>query len=124
MIRVNMEALFQEIENSVAAALRIRTEFIRTELELGFTFLDIAKSKGPPGSQASLRHAVAALHAVDLFLRTQPGLNDVDRVAIYLRRNELRQRLQGLFAESRAGAGMNEAQLLQIRTARRTIESS
>lgn len=101
MQRAEMETLFEQFDRSVADALRIRMELIRTELELGFTFLDSAKAKGPLVSQGSVRNAIAALRTANWFLRMQPRLNDAAGDAVYQRRDELRQRLQDVLADRR-----------------------
>jgi hypothetical protein len=95
--QAKMEALSQELESSVADGLRIRTEFIRTELELGFTFLDLAKTRIGLRSRACISGAVAALEAADRFLRMTPRLSDAVGDEIYGQRDELRRRLREFF---------------------------
>jgi len=97
--RAEMETLFEEFDRSVADAVRIRRDFIRIELELGCTFLDSAKARGPLGSQGCIRSAVKALRTANRFLAMLPRLNDAAVADIYQRRDELQQRLRDIFAE-------------------------
>jgi hypothetical protein len=100
MHRAKMNDLFDEFDNAIADAMRTRAAFIRTELELGFTFLDGAmKAREPHARQRGIRNAIAALSAANRFLAAKPRLSDSGSAEIYQRRNELQQRLHDIFAE-------------------------
>ena len=99
MRHAEMETLFEEFDRSMADAFRLRAQFIRTELELGFTFLDGAKARGSLGSLGCIRNAITALRTANRFLTIQPRLNDAAVADICHLRNELRQRLHDILAE-------------------------
>lgn len=95
VLHPNVKALIDELDEAVTDALRLRVQFIRTELELGFTFLDCARDAAETThSQRSIRNALLALGAANRFLASDPQLSDIDRDKIYQRREELRQRLR------------------------------
>src|SRR5215469_7032426 len=100
MHRARMETLFGEFEDAVADAQRLQVEFIRTELELGVTFLDCAtNARGSGRSHRCIRNALVTLDTANRFLASQPRLDDSDRDEIYRRRNELRQRLHKILRQ-------------------------
>lgn len=96
--RAEMETLGDEFHATMSDTMRIRTEFIRTELELGLTFVDGAmnalRQKG--SQQRWIRNAIAALITVNKFLALEPRINDSE---IHRRRDELRQRLREFLRE-------------------------
>jgi len=92
--RATMETLFDEFENAVADSQRLQAQFIRTELELGATFLDCAKHARGARAHGSIRNALVTLRTANRYLASQPRLDDSDRNEIYQRRNELRRRLR------------------------------
>jgi hypothetical protein len=97
--RTEMETLFAEFDRALVETLRNRTEFIRTELELGLTFLDCAKAReGSLGWQGCIRNAITALRTAERFLAMQPGLDDAALADIRQRRLELHQRLHEILA--------------------------
>src|SRR5215469_1458630 len=90
--RAMMDTLFDEFENAVADARCLQAQFMRTELELGFTFLECATTaRGLPRSHRNIRNALLALNTVNRFLASGPRLDESDE--IYQRRNQLRRRL-------------------------------
>lgn len=99
MFSAEAERVAQDFVSGLADGLRIRTEFIRMELELGFTLLEVAKTRGGVGSQACVRQAAAALHAADRFLRVESRLSGTAAGDLYERRDELRQRLHAIFGD-------------------------
>lgn len=98
MHHANMRVLLDEVDEAVTNALRLRAQFIRTELELGFAFLDCARNAAETKrSQRSITNALLALGAATRFLASDRQLNVSERDKICQRRNELRQRLQEIF---------------------------
>lgn len=98
--RAQMETLFDEFANAVAHTLCIRARFIRTELELGLTFVDGAlKARRPGGRQRCIKNAIASLDTANRFLALEPRIIDGD---IDQRRNELRQRLHEILDEHKS----------------------
>jgi signal transduction histidine kinase len=98
--RAQMEKLFDEFAKTVAHTLRIRADFIRTELDLGLTFVDGAlKARGPRSQQQCIKNAIATLNTANRFLALEPRIIDSD---IDERRNELRQRLHEVLDEHRS----------------------
>ena len=72
---------------------RTRVEYIRTELDIGLTFLDIAaNTRDPKHSLRCVGIAIEALRTADRFFR-QAQLVDSD-ADLYQRREQLRQRLR------------------------------
>jgi len=98
--RARVQTLFDEFEDAVADAQRLQAQFIRTELELGVTFLDCAtNARGPQRSHRCIRNALDTLGTANRFLASQPRLDDRDRHEIYQRRNELRERLHKILSK-------------------------
>ena len=74
---------------------RTRAEYIRTELDIGLTFLDIAaNTRDPKHSQRCMCTAIEALRTADKFFR-EAQLVDSD-ADLYRRREQLRQRLRAM----------------------------
>jgi hypothetical protein len=72
---------------------RTRADFIRTELDIGLTFLDIAaNSRDPKHSQRCVCIAIEALRTADKFFREAQLVDSNDD--LYQRREQLRQRLR------------------------------
>jgi hypothetical protein len=97
--RAQMEPLFEEFDRALAETLRNRVEFIRIELELGLTFLDCAKARGPLGRQGCIRNAITALRTAERFLTMEPRLDDAALADIRQRHRQLHQRLHAMLAE-------------------------
>lgn len=91
--RRRMQALSEQFGETLAHALRIRAQFIRTELELGLTFVATALAREPKSSQRYMRNAIAALMTVNRLLALEPRIDDSD---IHRRRDELRESLRKL----------------------------
>jgi|ERR1017187_7633251 hypothetical protein len=77
---------------------RACAEFIMTDLELAFTFLDIGRTSGvTETSRRNRQNARTAYDAVLRFLpRSLPALSAAERRAIENRLRELKKRLEGL----------------------------
>ena len=72
---------------------RTRAEFIRTELDIGLTFLDIAATtRDPKHSQRCRCTAIEALRTADKFFSEAQLVDSDDE--LYRRREQLRQRLR------------------------------
>lgn len=87
---------------SAVAATRVRrawADFVRTDLELGFTLLDKAAVSGEPKrTQKSIRRAMATLRTADVFLADRPA-EPTREGDIRRRGDELRDRLGKLTAD-------------------------
>ena len=98
--RPAMETLFEEFDRALVETLRNRTQFIRTELELGLTFLDCAKAReGSLGWQGCIRNAITALRTAERFLAMPPRLDDAALADIQQSRLKLHQRLHEILAQ-------------------------
>ena len=77
---------------------RVRAEFIMTDLELAFTFLDIARTSGV--TETGRRNQKNARTAYDAMLRllpqSLPALSTAERQAIENKLGELKNRLEQL----------------------------
>ena len=72
---------------------RTRAEYIRTELDIGLTFLDIAaNTRDPKHCQRCMCTAIEALRTADKFFRVAQLVDSDDD--LYRRREQLRQRLR------------------------------
>jgi len=72
---------------------RTRAEYIRTELDIGLTFLDIAaNTPDPKHSQRCVCIAIEALRTADRFFREAQLVDSDDD--LYRHREQLRQRLR------------------------------
>jgi len=95
-----MDTLFEEFAEEVAHTLSIRAKFIRTELDLGLTFLDGAlNARRAQGRQQCIKNAIATLNTANRFLALEPRIIDSD---IHQRRNELRRRLHEILDEHKS----------------------
>ena len=72
---------------------RVRADFVRTELDVAFTFLDIAaNARGQTHARKCVQTAIDALRTADrFFLQTEASAADIRD--INERRGQLRQRL-------------------------------
>jgi hypothetical protein len=79
----------------VADVQRSHADYIRTELDIGLTFLDIAATtRDLKHSQRCVGIAIEALRTADRFFREVQLVDSDDD--LYQRREQLRQRLRGI----------------------------
>ena len=84
----------------VTPLVRARADLVRTELDVGFTFIDIAKgARNPTHARRYRRIAISALRTTDRFLK-QTEVGDAD---IRERRKQLRNRLREAVLGARIG---------------------
>lgn len=80
-----------------AVVQRTRAEFIRTELDIGLTFLDIAaNTRDSKHSHRCVCSAIEALRTADRFFGDARLVDSDDE--LYRRREQLRQRLREICA--------------------------
>src|SRR5215470_6742946 len=86
-------------ECAPVAVQRVRADFVRTELNVAFTFLDIAaNTRDQSHARNCVRTAIDALRTADrFFLQTEGSAADIRD--INERREQLRQRLREIAPE-------------------------
>jgi hypothetical protein len=82
-------------------ARRAQGEFVRAELELGATFLDVALTTRDAGhSLRCVRNAIVALRTADRYI-TRALFAHMDDVEIYRLRDQLEERVRKLIGGAR-----------------------
>jgi HpcH/HpaI aldolase/citrate lyase family len=80
-------------DNLILEAQHIQADYVRVELELGLTFLDIAEAtREAETARRCIHHAITALRTANHFL-AGIRVNTGDNAILYQYPNELRKRI-------------------------------